>query len=121
MAKTHQHVTVARKPVRRKSNADRVVKTIAEERSQRDRRLVRLVTQHMVKRSGVRQHSISQLEERTDMLLIALRGHVRKMGGELVVTVQFPGREPMRLTAFADIARAGRGKSQRKRGRSPSG
>lgn len=115
MGKTHQQLTAALSPERRKRIAHRIDKMIAEERDRRDRRLLRLVTQHRVKQSGVGLHSSSPLEKGTDTLLSTLRDHVRKMGGELVVTVQFPGRERMRITAFADIARgAGGSRSSRR-------
>jgi hypothetical protein len=106
MGKTYQQLTAALGPKRRKRVAARVVKMIAEERARRDRRLVRLVTQYTVKRSSVRQRNISQLAKRTDMVLSTLHDHVRKLGGELVITVQFPGREPVRVIGFTDITSA---------------
>ena len=64
----------------------------------------------MAKRLGVRQHSISRLEQRSDMLLSTLRDYVGKMGGELVLTAQFPDREPVRIKGFADIAETEKGR-----------
>lgn len=118
MGKTHQQLTAALSPERRKRNADRVVKLIAEERSRRERRLVHLVTQHRLKRSLVNPRSISQLAKRTDTLLSTLRDHVRRMGGELVVTVRFRGSNPVQINGFADLTRAAR--SSRSLGRAAS-
>ena len=57
----------------------------------------------MAKKLGVRQHSISRLEQRSDMLLSTLQDYVGKMGGELVLTARFPDRDPVRITGFGDI------------------
>ncbi|MGH8185274.1 MAG: XRE family transcriptional regulator [Steroidobacteraceae bacterium] len=92
-------------PGRRKRVSARAAELIAEEKSLRDLRQARQLTQQrMAKRLGVRQHSISRLEQRSDMLLSTLRDCVAKMGGELVLTAQFPDREPVRIKGFADIA-----------------
>ena len=70
-----------------------------------------LTQQRMAKRLGVKQHSISRLEQRSDMLLSTLRDYIGKMGGELELTARFPDREPVRIKGFADIA----GKAQTRR------
>lgn len=147
MGKTYQELMAALSPERRKRIEARAATLIAEEKSLRDlRQALQLTQQHMAKRLGVRQHSISRLEQRSDMLLSTLRDYIGKMGGELVITAQFPDREPVRIAGFADIARGagssrssgraasgrerisqrahvstGRRKSQRKRGASHSG
>ncbi len=41
---------------------------------------------------GVRQDTISRLEQRSDMLLSTLRRYVEAMGGSLDVVVKFPDR-----------------------------
>ena len=120
MGKTYEELLAALTPERRKRVAARALELIVEERSLRELRQVHQLTQqHMAKRLGVRQHSISRLEQRTDMLLSTLRDYVQKMGGELVITAQFPDREPVRIAGFADIAR-GAG-SSRSSGRAASG
>ena len=105
MGKTYEQLMAELSPQRRKRLEARAAQLIAEEQSLRDlRQAQRLTQQHMAKRLGVRQHSISRLEQRSDMLLSTLRDYVGKMGGELVLTAHFPDRDPVRITGFADIA-----------------
>jgi len=49
---------------------------------------------------NVGQESISRLEKRSDMLLSTLRRYVEGMGGQLDLTVRFPGRPPVSLKHF---------------------
>jgi hypothetical protein len=58
----------------------------------------------MARKLGVRQHSISRLEQRSDMLLSTLADYVRKLGGELVITAEFPDRKPVRLKGIGGLA-----------------
>ena len=44
---------------------------------------------------GVRQDTISRLENRSDMLLSTLRHYVESMGGKLELVAQFPDRPPV--------------------------
>lgn len=106
MARTREQLMAELSPERRKRVKARAAQLIAQEQSLRDlRQAQRLTQQHMAKRLGVRQHSISRLEQRSDMLLSTLRDYVRKMGGELVITAQFPDRDPVRISGLADIAK----------------
>ena len=110
MAKTHEQLMAGLSPQRRRRVEARAAQLIAEEQSLRDLRQARRMTQqHMAKRLGVRQHSISRLEQRTDMLLSTLRDYVGKMGGELVLTAHFPDRDPVRIAGFADITGGSKG------------
>lgn len=105
MGKTYEELMAELSPDRRARVEARTAELIAEEKSLRDLRHARQLTQqHMAKRLGVRQHSISRLEQRSDMLLSTLRDYVGKMGGELVLTARFPDRDPVRITGFEDIA-----------------
>lgn len=111
MGKTYEQLLADLSPQRRKRVEARAAQLIAEEQSLRDLRQARQLTQqHMAKRLGVRQHSISRLEQRSDMLLSTLRDYVGKMGGELVLTVHFPDRDPVRITGFADMGGAANSK-----------
>ena len=104
MGRTYDELMAGLAPDRRDRVAGRAAELIAEEKSLRDLRHARQLTQQkMDKRLGVKQHSISRLEQRSDMLLSTLREYVGKMGGELVLTAQFPDREPVRIRGFADI------------------
>jgi hypothetical protein len=76
-----------------------------------------LTQQRMAKKLGVKQHSISRLEQRSDMLLSTLRDYIAKMGGELVLTARFPDREPVKIKGFSDIAGAGKARLARRSSR----
>jgi transcriptional regulator with XRE-family HTH domain len=105
MGRTYEELMAELAPDRRDRIAGRTAELAAEEKSLRDLRQARQLTQQrMAKRLGVRQHSISRLEQRSDMLLSTLRDYIGKMGGELVLTARFPDREPVRIKGFADIA-----------------
>ena len=81
MGKTIEQLMAELSPERRKRVEARAAQLIAEEQSLRDlRQALRLTQQHMAKRLGVRQHSISRLEQRSDMLLSTLRDYVSKDG-----------------------------------------
>ncbi len=104
MGKTYEELMAELSPERRARVEARTAELIAEEKSLRDLRQARQLTQqHMAKKLGIRQHSISRLEQRSDMLLSTLRDYVGKMGGELVLTARFPDRDPVRITGFGDI------------------
>lgn len=46
---------------------------------------------------GVRQATIAQMEKRRDLMISTLRSYVEAMGGRLSLTVEFPGKPPVRL------------------------
>ncbi|MBP9712576.1 MAG: XRE family transcriptional regulator [Sterolibacterium sp.] len=50
---------------------------------------------------GVRQDTISRLEQRSDMLLSTLRRYVEGMGGKLELVAQFPNRPPVVIDHLA--------------------
>jgi transcriptional regulator with XRE-family HTH domain len=103
MGKTYDELMAELSPERRVRVRARAKELIAEEKSLRDLRQARQLTQlRMAKRLGVKQHSISRLEQRSDMLLSTLRDYIGKMGGELELTARFPDREPVKIKGFAD-------------------
>lgn len=59
------------------------------------RKAVQKTQKQMAETLGVRQDSISRMENRSDMLLSTLRRYVEGMGGTLELVAQFPGRPPM--------------------------
>ena len=112
MGKTYEELMAELSPERRARVESRTAELIAEEKSLRDLRHARRLTQqHVAKKLGVKQHSISRLEQRSDMLLSTLRDYVGKMGGELVLIARFPDRDPVRISGFEDmtVARKRRG------------
>lgn len=50
----------------------------------------------------VSQGSVAKMEKRTDMYISTIRRFVEAMGGELIVTAQFPDHA-IRITQFSDL------------------
>jgi hypothetical protein len=96
----------------------RAAELIAEEMSLRDLRKAMKKTQIAIaKRLKVRQHGISKIEQRTDMLLSTLRGYVRALGGELHLVAEFKDRPAVRLTEIGGIADENKTPGSRSRAR----
>lgn len=51
---------------------------------------------------GVRQDTISRLEQRSDMLLSTLRRYIEGTGGKLELVAQFPNRPPVVIDHLAE-------------------
>lgn len=86
---------------RRAKIAARTDTLIAEEKSLRELRLARTLTQkHMAEVLGIGQDGVSKLENRGDMMLSTLRGYVEAMGGRLNLIAEFPGAPPVALSGF---------------------
>jgi DNA-binding XRE family transcriptional regulator len=99
----------------------RAAELIAEEMSLRDLRKAMKKTQVAIaKRLKVRQHGVSKIEQRTDMLLSTLRGYVRALGGELHLVAEFKDRPAVRLTEIGGIADENKTTSSRSRARKPA-
>lgn len=56
---------------------------------------------------GVQQATVAKYERQSDLLLSTLMSYVRAMGGELKLTVKFPGKAPVALDGFGEIGDAG--------------
>ena len=96
---------LAKLPEARRAKVDaRAAELIAEEMTLRDLRRALDRTQVAVARKlGVKQETVSRLEQRSDMLLSTLRSYVEAMGGELDLVAKFPGRPVVRLKALASV------------------
>lgn len=82
----------------------RAAQLIAEEMSLRDLRHAHKLTQATVAEAlDVSQDQISRIEKRSDLLLSTLRKYVEGLGGRLLLTAEFPDREPISLTGFGSI------------------
>ena len=46
---------------------------------------------------GMKQHNVSQLEKRPDVLISTLRKYIEGMGGELDLVVRFPDSDPVEV------------------------
>ena len=51
---------------------------------------------------GIRQASVAQMEKRSELMLSTLRSYVEAMGGELRLTVTFPGQREVELGGLGE-------------------
>ena len=78
----------------------------AELATLRDLRIAASQTQaDMAQALGVRQDTISRLEQRSDMLLSTMRRYVEAMGGRLDLVATFPNRPSVKVAQLADLSR----------------
>lgn len=102
-------------PRRRAKIAARKQEILAEEKTLRELRRARALTQlNLARRLGIKQDGISRIERRSDLLLSTLRQYVAAMGGELQLVARFPDRAPVALTGLQEL-RPGERKSKRRR------
>ena len=102
--KTLQEKLSSLPAARRKKIDKRTDVLVAEEMTMRELRKARQITQvQMAKALGVKQEQVSRSEKRADMHLSTLQRTVRAMGGELILTAQFPDGAPVRLIGFSSI------------------
>jgi hypothetical protein len=91
-------------PDRRRRVEARTEALIAEEMSLRDLRKALGKTQTTVaQKLGMKQENVSRFEQRADMLLSTLNTHLRALGGQLHLVVEFKGRAPVRLAGLTAI------------------
>ena len=64
------------------------------------RKAQKLTQKELARKLNINQENISRIEKRSDMMLSTLRNHVRAMGGELTITVQFPNHAPVILSGI---------------------
>ena len=89
-------------PVKRQT---KITQRAAELATLRDLRVAASQTQaEMAQALGVRQDTISRLEQRSDMLLSTMRRYVEAMGGQLEIVATFPNRPSVKLAHLADIS-----------------
>jgi DNA-binding XRE family transcriptional regulator len=89
-------------PAKRRS---KITNRAAELATLRDLRVAASQTQaDMAQALGVRQDTISRLEQRSDMLLSTMRRYVEAMGGQLEIVATFPNRPSVKLAHLADIS-----------------
>ena len=83
----------------------KIVNRAAELATLRDLRVAASQTQaEMAQALGVRQDTISRLEQRSDMLLSTMRRYVEAMGGQLEIVATFPNRPSVKLAHLTDIS-----------------
>jgi len=119
VGKTYEELMAGLKPARRARVAARAAELLAAEKSLRELRIAHQLTQQgMARKLGVKQHSISRMEQRSDMLLSTLREYVEELGGELVLTAHFPGSDPVRIVGIEESGRARKAGARQARRRS---
>jgi DNA-binding XRE family transcriptional regulator len=105
MARTLTETISALPPDRRITVEARAAELIAEELSLQElRKAMRLTQVELADRLGVRQDTISRLEQRADMLLSTLQSYVEAMGGRLAIVAELPNRPPVRIRRFGMLA-----------------
>ncbi len=105
MARTLTEAIDALPPDRRAKVEARAAELIAEELSLQElRKVMRLTQVELADRLGVRQDTISRLEQRADMLLSTLQSYVEAMGGRLSIVAELPNRPPVRIRRFTMLA-----------------
>jgi DNA-binding XRE family transcriptional regulator len=103
---------------RRAKIAARAQQILAEEKTLRELRHAREMTQQsLAKRLKIKQDGVSRIEQRSDLLLSTLRQYVAAMGGKLELIARFPDRAPIALTGLAELRSRAGGKDKPKRGR----
>ena len=91
-------------PARRKKVEARAAELVAEEMTLRELRRARKLTQvRMAKALHISQDGVSRLERRTDVLLSSLQKSIKAMGGSLSLIVEFPDREPVKLSGITSV------------------
>lgn len=109
MARTLRDKLAAIDPARRsaiKAEADRLhteYLTLQELRKAKEMTQVQLAAA-----LGVQQATVAKYERQSDLLLSTLTSYVRAMGGDLKLTVEFPGKAPVALEGFGDAEDARR-------------
>lgn len=108
MATSLQHKLATVNPERRariEAEADRLH---AEYLTLKALRKARELTQAQIAENlGIRQATVAKYERQSDLLLSTLRRYVAAMGGDLKLTVEFPGKPPVVLEGLGDAQDGG--------------
>ncbi len=88
----------------RRKIEERAKVLIAEEWTWQDLRKAKHKTQtYLAKKLGINREDVSQIEDRSDLLLAALRGYFEEMGGKLRLVAEFPDRPTVELAGVGDL------------------
>jgi hypothetical protein len=91
-------------PERRKRNEERVHRELLSMNLQEIRKnLASLTQQEVAALLEKSQATISELEQREDMLFSTLAEYVKVLGGELEIRARFPGREDVIVNQFSHV------------------
>lgn len=109
MGKTLDEMVSALPARRRRKIQVRTEELITEEMTLRELRKAMGKTQAQIaKQIGKPQATISRMEAQSDMLLSNLDQVVGALGGRVRILAELPGRAPVELAGFSDIAPAAR-------------
>lgn len=72
-------------------------KTLQELRKARE-----LTQIEIAKALNIRQASVAQMEERSDLMTSTLRGYIESMGGKLLLVVELPDRAPAYIDSIGE-------------------
>ena len=87
----------------RRARIEKLAQEMREELHLRELRRLRKLTQaKLSKKLKIGQEGVSRIESRTDLYLSTLRGYVRGVGGDLILTVTFPDRAPVVLAGLGE-------------------
>ena len=94
-------------PAERRSRIEaRAQELVAEEKTLAELRKAQKLTQaKMARKLGIKQESVSNIENRADLLLSTLRNYVRAAGGELSLRVSFPDSPAIELMTVQGVQR----------------
>ena len=102
---THEEYLASLPVARRQAIESLTEKLIKEEATLRELREISSRSQEdLAKRLSVNQSAVSKLERRTDIYISSLRHYIEALGGELVITAKLPGKAPVEINQFRDLA-----------------
>jgi transcriptional regulator with XRE-family HTH domain len=104
MAKKFGELRAKMSPERRARNEARAGELLAEMPLQELRRAMDLSQERVAEILGLRQSSVSKIENEADMYVSTLRSYIEALGGSLVVTAKMPAGEVV-IQNFDDIRR----------------
>ncbi len=110
-----------RLPAARRAKVEaRAREIVAEEKTLRELRRARALTQQRLARTlGIKQDGVSRIERRGDLKLSTLQDYVAAMGGRLELVAHFPDSAPVSLKGLeafgAPAAKPGKRRAPRRR------
>lgn len=98
MGKTLKEKLEQLSPERRQKIEEESKLLMAEEMARQQLRLALKLTQEQMS-----EVTVSQMENRTDLMLAILRKYITEMGGELRLVVEFPNHPPINILDISEI------------------
>jgi len=103
MARTLQDKLATLDPARRESVEAEADRLHTEYLTLQELRKAKAMTQvQLAETLGIQQATVAKYERQSDLLLSTLASYVQAMGGNLKLTVEFPGKAPVALEVLGD-------------------